>query len=888
MNNLFSTQEAADFLHVSIRTFKYWIKATSTQPVQIGARGAKFYSPVQLEDLRSAMTCAKALVQSTDLHTSPVQNTPRPVQSTRAEVQSGVQSTHAEVQSSVQRPVQNDSGVQSGVQRPVQNDSGVQSGVQNDPCNSANCTGENINPCNDLCNFTRAIPPVQNGNNEGKKITPNSTDDEKTIIPNDNDTTELILGQLSRENFDTEYLRLIESDIADSQTHLDEIPEKDRRGLTLTTLRHFHCGYLPHWVLTKSRAELSCGLYLNDNGETKHLPPPSPRIIIPTAGNHHFNAVATSSARRSIDKRFWKQHAGVMTLFFDIDTNLDSDTVFIVEGEFDAMSIWQASGGKIAVAAILGCMNWKRTLLPKLPELRGKRFILLLDSDSAGNQAAKKLLKELLQRGFLAVKKTLFDILHKEEQNYFGHTVDANDILVQRGNDYLFRILHKISDDAESAFVALQERITEQNPFAEGSDPDITALPSKKPEHNTIRIILNDFVFAKNLTRDEWCSVGMILKRYGFDLEDFKQWSKDDPRYSADVCASQWNSFKSAKELRGEGYTIATLIKIAKKFGYKPRHSKSPVDDSLLLSSEQRDFLFGGDLSDLDNARRIEFLYGKYIRFVTNRNQWLTFNNGLWSFCDEGNSAILPATTDLADKLIANADTSDERKIGQRLKMAQTRESAIKTLRGLNSIRITVADLNTHNNLFNCKNGVVDLQTGKFYDVVEPKLLLTQQCNAFYRPDYHNEIVDKFFRDILPDEPTRAALIRFLAYAATGECSEERALFCNGDGGNGKGTLTKTTLLLFGSYATTLKTSAVLLTGRTQDAGAATTELNPLENCRLAIVEELPQGGKLDVAKFKNLTGGDLIPIRRLHQFSPVTTCPNCPIPAIRGFCAGL
>ena len=193
-------------------------------------------------------------------------------------------------------------------------------------------------------------------------------------------------------------------------------------------------------------------------------------------------------------------------------------------------------------------------------------------------------------------------------------------------------------------------------------------------------------------------------------------------------------------------------------------------------------------------------------------------------------------------------------------------EAAIKTLRGIVSVRITSDDLNRHNNLLNFKNGVVDLQTGKFYDDVDPKLLITQQCNAIFRPDYRNETIDKFLRDILPDEPTRAALIRFLAYATTGECSEERALFCNGDGGNGKGTLTKTTLLLFGSYATTLKTSAVLLTGRTQDAGAATTELNPLEDCRLAIVEELPQGGKLDVAKFKNLTGGDLIPIRRLHH----------------------
>ena len=488
------------------------------------------------------------------------------------------------------------------------------------------------------------------------------------------------------------------------------------------------------------------------------------------------------------------------------------------------------------------------------------------------------MLKELLQRGILAIRKSLFDALRKEEQNYFGHKVDANDLLKTRGNDFLNRLLIKIIDSASFEFDALADKINQPNPFAEGSDPDIPIPPTRKSarqvgtispsdgdvDRDEIRLILNNFVNAQDLSRDEWCAVGMILKRYDFELADFDTWSRDDPRYNANDCASQWNSFKTADQLGDSGYTIATLIALAKKFGYEPQRAKSPVIETLLLSAEQRAFLFSGDFSDLDNARRIEYLHGNHIRFVTNRSQWLIFKNGLWTLSDEGNSAILPATTDLADKLIANADTQDERKIGQRLKMAQQREAAIKTLRGIVSVRITTDYLNRHNNLLNCKNGVVDLQTGKFYEDVDPKLLLTQQCNAIFRPDYRNETVDKFLYDIIPDEPTRAALIRFLGYSATGECSEEKALFCNGDGGNG--------------YATTLKTSAVLLNGRTQDAGAATTELNPLEDCRLAIVEELPQGGKLDVAKFKNLTGGDLIPIRRLHQeqttidphFSPI------------------
>ena len=146
-------------------------------------------------------------------------------------------------------------------------------------------------------------------------------------------------AQLPKENFDNEYSRLIKLDIAQAQAHLDDLPEKQRRGLTLETLRHFHCGYLPNWILTKSRAEYTCGLYVKElTGEPKHLPPPSKRIIIPTPSMEHLNGVATE--RLEVNQAYWKQHAGSMELFCDSDT-LNSDLIVVVEGEIDAMSIWQ-------------------------------------------------------------------------------------------------------------------------------------------------------------------------------------------------------------------------------------------------------------------------------------------------------------------------------------------------------------------------------------------------------------------------------------------------------------------------------------------------------------------------------------------------------------------
>ena len=78
-----------------------------------------------------------------------------------------------------------------------------------------------------------------------------------------------------------------------------------------------------------------------------------------------------------------------MEIFADPDA-LNSDLIVVVAGEVDTMSIWQCSGGQIAAVAILGCGNRKKTLLPKLNNLSGKRLILLFDADVAGKKICEK------------------------------------------------------------------------------------------------------------------------------------------------------------------------------------------------------------------------------------------------------------------------------------------------------------------------------------------------------------------------------------------------------------------------------------------------------------------------------------------------------------------
>ena len=115
-----------------------------------------------------------------------------------------------------------------------------------------------------------------------------------------------VFGIEPAENLNDVYAQLIKADIESAQANLNALPEHDRRGLTMDTLRHFNCGYLQNWVVTKCRAEFLCGIYVDDlTREPKCLPPPSPRIIrfcAPLNGQKVLETTRRQNGRRIIQR----------------------------------------------------------------------------------------------------------------------------------------------------------------------------------------------------------------------------------------------------------------------------------------------------------------------------------------------------------------------------------------------------------------------------------------------------------------------------------------------------------------------------------------------------------------------------------------------------------
>lgn len=333
----------------------------------------------------------------------------------------------------------------------------------------------------------------------GKKIIENSSvaTYAPPQVPVDNDS------ELSDEE-----LKLIQADIAESQKHLSKLPLEDMRGITFDTFQHFHCGYCAQWVHVKAKARL----------EGKHIPP-TRRIIIPTSSTSYV-AVMPKRDRNETNIKWKAQNAGHKHIF-NVKAIVPNKPVIVVEGEFDALSIWQATGGNVNVIAIGGASSHRKFLEYVEEKISADsrqdyQFIIIFDNDSTGISKAQELADTLIKIGCPAISDFLSTDAGK---------VDANDILTSQGESALKLRVEEIVTSAQIELSTLSEKIlAEKNINRKLSEYEEfygqIQAKTKKEIRQAIEY-LNGFMTPKDLTAEIVSSVKTarylaICLEYGF------------------------------------------------------------------------------------------------------------------------------------------------------------------------------------------------------------------------------------------------------------------------------------------------------------------------------------------------------------------------------------
>lgn len=300
-------------------------------------------------------------------------------------------------------------------------------------------------------------------------------------------------------------------------------------------------------------------------------------------------------------------------------------------------------------------------------------------------------------------------------------------------------------------------------------------------------------------------------------------------------------------------------------FDAAARQFVRPIETPLQVDSEH--------LTDLGNARRLVARHGARFRYVEGR--WLHYDGTRWTPDQTGE--INRAAKATIEELFVEAQTElDETRKASLRKFALASQSASR-IRGAielawSEIPMPLASsaFDTDPWLLNVQNGTIDLKSGALRPHTRTDFI-SKLAPVDYDPDAAAPTWDAFLKRIMPNNEAVRFLRRAVGYSLTGNISEQVFFLLYGIGANGKTTFLSTIEQILGDYATNTPTESLMV--RRND-GAIPNDVARLRGARVVTAIEGSAGRKLDEARVKQLTGGDSITARFLHQeyftFRPV------------------
>jgi putative DNA primase/helicase len=283
----------------------------------------------------------------------------------------------------------------------------------------------------------------------------------------------------------------------------------------------------------------------------------------------------------------------------------------------------------------------------------------------------------------------------------------------------------------------------------------------------------------------------------------------------------------------------------------------------------------GRNMTDTGLAERFAKRHGGKVRYCHPWHCWLVWDGTRWSNDNTGAVGLLAKETVLS--LLAEAaqinDDDKRRNLMREVRQAETaarRAAIVQLARSEPSIPILPDAIDRDPWALNCPNGTLNLKAGSIREH-RPTDFITKICPVPFDQNATAPtwlaFLDKIFEQ---NRELINFLQRLLGYCLTGDVSEQVLPIFHGIGSNGKSTLINVISIMMGmDYS--IKAPTGFLVTKKQDAHP--TELADLFGKRLIAAVETDEGRRLAEALVKELTGGDRIRARRMHEnfweFSP-------------------
>ncbi len=295
--------------------------------------------------------------------------------------------------------------------------------------------------------------------------------------------------------------------------------------------------------------------------------------------------------------------------------------------------------------------------------------------------------------------------------------------------------------------------------------------------------------------------------------------------------------------------------------------------------------------TDVGNADRFVDKSGLDWRYCHPTKTWLFYKDGYWQADHSGE--IVRATKKIILNIYADAvRESDPDRRQALVKHAARSESGarIKAVYELVKCELPLSpgEFDCDPMLLGCMSGTIDLRTGR---PREPRREdhITKTTNIEYDPD---AACPEFLAFLSVAMGNNKPLIKFLqraiGYSLTGLTTEQVLFFLLGTGANGKTVFQSIIKALLCDYATQ-SSAETLMVNKYKSGSDASPDVSRLRGSRVVLSSEVEDGQRLSESMVKQLTGGDTIVARGLHQ-SPIEFAPQFKIwlaanhrPLIRG-----
>ena len=276
--------------------------------------------------------------------------------------------------------------------------------------------------------------------------------------------------------------------------------------------------------------------------------------------------------------------------------------------------------------------------------------------------------------------------------------------------------------------------------------------------------------------------------------------------------------------------------------------------------------------NDIGNGNLFADLYKLRARYVPERSKWAVYDGMVWRF-DTGSLEVMQLCKELSDSLMAYALTITDEKIRQeymrflsRWQRRAMRETILKDAASVFPLQFSTFDRDPI--LFNCQNGTLNLDNGRFYPH-RPEDFLSKMSGVNYDPAARCERWERFVGEVMQNDTAKSRFLqKALGYTLTGDTRFECFFILYGPSSrNGKGTCMETYACLMGDYGKSAKPDTIAQRQFVNGSGPSE-DIARLIGARFVNISEPDKKLVLSSALVKTLTGRDTITARFLHENS--------------------